>query len=175
MNYYFTFDYDDFFGVPTIEIGIDDIVYFNGEVKNKIEINSTLEPGDHELWIRHYGKKETDQNSEHDRYVELKELKFENVNLDQFEWIRLTHYGKFYPEYNLNYLQDCKKNGIELLEYISPNHYFGHNGIWKFKFQAPELSWIIRTQNPSGLHLEGTIFSSNKNVISEIKDFFGLN
>jgi hypothetical protein len=83
--------------------------------------------------------------------------------------------GKFYPEYESSYLASCRVQGLDLPEFICPNHYLGHNGVWKLNFESPELLWIIKQQNPSGMHLEDTMFSTSDHVLQEIKDFFKLN
>ena len=41
-------------------------------------------------------------------------------------------------------------------------------------FSSPELLWIIKEQNPGGINLEDTIFSTSSQTLNEIKNFFGL-
>jgi len=74
-----------------------------------------------------------------------------------------------------SYRVSCQARGVELPEFICPNHYLGHNGQWILDFKSPGLLWIIEQQNPSGMHLEDTIFATSDYVLQEIKDFFKLN
>jgi hypothetical protein len=94
--------------------------------------------------------------------------------LDQLDYCRLTHRGVFCPKYAESYIASCKESNADLPEYISPNHYLGHNGVWHLDFSSPALLWIITEQNPSGMHLEDTMFSTSSGVLNEIKDFFKL-
>ena len=174
MIYTFNFEFDNFFDVPTIEIGIDHTTYYKGVVGTAIHLDVTLETGNHQLWIKHYGKLLHQTSDTNDRHVFLKKLQFNNVDLDQLDYCPLTHRGKFYPDYEKSYIASCNENSTPVPEYIQPNHYFGHNGTWRLDYKSPELLWVIKEQNPSGIHLEDTMFSTSQNVINDVKDFFKL-
>ena len=174
MHLQINFSYNDYFRVPGIQIGIDDIVLFNGPVCLHVEFEPKLVKGTHTFWITHHSKQPHETTNEHDTHVFIKNILFDGVDIDQLEYQKLSHRGKFYPEYNTDYVKDCIMNNIELPEYFSPNHYLGHNGIWKLDFEAPAMNWIIKEQNPSGINLEDTMFSTGKNTIQEIKDLFNL-
>jgi hypothetical protein len=170
MDIDLSFSYDDFFGMPTIEVLVDDRQLYIGEVQSKLSLNTgLLDDGDHTLSIRHYGKDIHHTTETHDRHVHIDRVMFDHTDLDQLVWARLTHKGKFYPEYEPSYSQ-----GKTLPEYISPNHYLGHNGVWRLEFKVPALLWIIQEQNPSGMHLEDTIFSTTNDSIDLVKRFFKL-
>lgn len=174
MIYTINFSFDSFFGAPSIRIGINDVVLYNGAVTDTVAVEYTATPGSHELWVEHYGKKPHETTADHDKHVYIKSIFFDSINLDQLHYCPLTHQGKFYPIYEKSYIETCLDAGINLPEFIQPNHYLGHNGVWRLKFSSPENLWIIKEQNPSGVHLEDTVFSSNNNILSEIKDFFKL-
>lgn len=174
MIYTFEFDFEDFFGPPQIRIGIDDYIYYDGTVKGTIDIELNLVDGDHVLWIQHYGKDITWTTKEHDNHVLIRRISFDGVDLDQIDYRPITHRGKFYPEYESSYQESCRQRNINLPEFISPNHYLGHNGTWRLEFSTPELLWIIKQQNPSGIHLEDTIFSTGQATLERVKHFFDL-
>ncbi len=168
------FEYDDFFRRPTIAIGIDAVSLYDGEVQSSIELSYDLSPGDHEFWIRHYGKQPEETDQDHDTHVRLTRLLFDMIDLDQIDYCKLTHQARYYPDYNPDYVKTSAQQGITLPEYIVPNHYFGHNGIWRLPFSAPAMAWIITVQNPSGMNLEDTMFSSSQATLQQVKDFFKL-
>jgi alpha-N-acetylglucosamine transferase len=174
MNYTFNFKFDDFFGMPSIKIGIDGHVYYDDVVKETVTFDAIVSNGTHKLWIEHYGKLMHHANTEHDRHVFLERLLFNNIDLDQISYCPLTHRGKFYPYYEPSYIESTSQQGMVLPEFIQPNHYFGHNGRWILEYNCPELIWIIQEQNPSGVHLEDTVFSSSHNALDSIKKFFDL-
>jgi hypothetical protein len=168
------FDFDDYFGVPTIAVDIDGIKLYDGEVQEIIRSRLQLEHGRHTLSIRHYGKLPQHQNVDHDRHVRIRRVLFDNTDLDQRENHPLTWHGEFFPEYEESYRQENLKCGHTLPDKISPNHYLGHNGVWQLTFETPALLWIIHQQNPHGIHLEDTIFSTSRSVTDSVKDFFKL-
>lgn len=168
------FSYDTFFRHPTIAIGIDDQTVYADQVQETFSLDCQLANGAHTLWIRHHGKHPHETNKDHDTHVSIRKILFDGVDLDQVEYCRLTHRGRFYPVYDENYQLTCAEQGLVLPEYICPNHYLGHNGTWKLEFNTPELLWVITEQNPSGMHLEDTMFSTSADVLNEIKDFFKL-
>lgn len=168
------FDYDDFFGVPEIEVCIDNSVLYDGVVQEFIELTCSVEDGPRQLIIRHKNKNNTQVNLHNDCHVFIKKIWFDSIDLDQIDYCQLTHRGKFYPEYDADYVATCQEQGIELPEYITPNHYLGHNGAWVLDFEAPVLLWVIRQQNPGGMHLEDTIFSTSHETLESVKKFFDL-
>lgn len=164
------FSFDDYFGTPTIEVLVDSTQLYIGDVVSKLSLHAgLLSDGDHVLSIRHFGKLMHHTTNDHDRHVHIDRVMFDHTDLDQLIWARLTHRGKFYPEYEPSYAKE--KN---LPDYIAPNHYLGHNGVWQLHFQAPALLWVIQEQNPSGMHLEDTIFSTTNDSIELVKNFFKL-
>lgn len=169
------FDYNDFFAVPNIDILIDDLYLYQGHVQCQLDFEIDLAQGPHQLIIRHHGKKLQWTTQDQDHHVVVKRVCFDQIDLDQVDYCKLTHRAKFYPEYESSYQDTCQKQGIELPEFICPNHYLGHNGTWRLDFDYPALLWIITQQNPSGMHLEDTIFSTSGHVLQEVKEFFGLN
>lgn len=174
MRLQINFDFDDFFRIPTIKIGVNNTLLFNGNANEHFEFNLENVKGLHTLWIEHYGKLGHETTLHNDTHVFIKNILFDDIDLDQIDYCRLTHRGHFYPEYNTDYVKDCKINGVVLPEYICPNHYLGHNGIWKLEFEMPAMNWIIKEQNPSGMNLEDTMFSSSSQTIEEIKKLFDL-
>jgi hypothetical protein len=155
----FAFDYDDYFGTPTIKILIDQQCLYQGAVRKEILVSIELSHGPHQLIIEHFGKHAWEhQNSEHDRHIELKSISVDGVNLDHHDHHRLTHQGRWYPNYES--------------EYISPCHWLGNNGTWVLDFQAPVLNWIIKTVNPAGVSPELTLDRSTSDAVKDTLDFF---
>ncbi len=168
------FAFVDKFGCPQIAILVDDQLLYSGDVLEHISVVALLEFSQHQLKIVHSGKKVTDYDEMHDRHVLINTIKFNDIDLDQLNHCPLTHRGKFYPDYEPSYLTTCKEQDITLPEYISPNHYLGHNGTWVLDFSAPVYDWIISEQKPSGINLEDTIFSTGQDSLNEIKKFFNV-
>ena len=174
MLIHMAFAWNDFFRVPTITVGIDHIVLYNSTVQNEIELSHDLGAGPHEFWIQHHGKQAHETDQHNDTHVFLQRLLFDQIDLDQIDYCKLTHKGRYYPEYNPDYVKTCAEQQVELPEYIQPNHYFGHNGTWRLTFDAPVMNWIIEEQNPSGMNLEDTMFSSSQITLQQVKDLFNL-
>jgi len=174
MLIHMAFAWNDFFRVPTITVGIDHIVLYNSTVQNEIELSHDLGAGPHEFWIQHYGKQAHETDQHNDTHVFLQRLLFDQIDLDQIDYCKLTHKGRYYPQYNPNYVKTCAEQPVGLPEYIPPNHYFGHNGTWRLTFDAPVMNWIIEEQNPSGMNLEDTMFSSSQITLQQVKDLFNL-
>lgn len=172
LNLAFTFD--DYFRHPRVKIGIDNKILYNGPVQSSHAFDCKLPDGPHSIWITHYDKDLHETNSEHDTHINIESIVFDGVDLDQLDYCRLTHRGRFYPDYAESYRASCLESATPLPEYIQPNHYLGHNGTWYLDFHTPELLWIITEQNPSGMHLEDTMFSTSSAVLTEIKNFFKL-
>lgn len=174
MNLKINFSYNDHYGSPQIEIGIDKIGLYDGTVKENFEFNIDLENGAHELYIVHKNKNIDQTTEQHDKHVYIRSIEFDCVNLDQLHYNPLTHRGRFYPTYEESYQANQLKNAVDLPEFISPNHYLGHNGVWRLEFNTPAMVWIIQEQNPSGIVLENTIASTSDDVLADIKNFFDL-
>lgn len=168
------FAFVDKFGCPQIAILVDDQLLYSGDVLQHISVAASLEFSEHQLKIVHSGKKVNDYDETHDRHVLINKIRFNDIDLDQLEHCPLTHRGKFYPEYQSSYIETCKAQGTVLPEYISPNHYLGHNGTWILEFKSPVYDWIISEQKPSGINLEDTIFSTGQDSLNEIKKFFNV-
>ena len=174
MDIEVTFTYNDHFRRPTLAMGLDELVLYDGPVESQFVFTVDIEPGSHQFWIRHHGKQIHETNDQHDCHLFIESIKLDGVDLDQVEYCKLTHRAKFYPVYEPTYIETCVNSGIALAEYLSPNHYLGHNGTWILDFSAPALLWIITEQNPSGMHLEDTIFSTSNTVLEDVKQFFKL-
>lgn len=174
MIFTIKFDFEDFFRIPTVDIGVDDCTLYQGNVNESISVDADLSIGEHTLWIKHYNKQLYETTQDHDHHVFIKQVLFGDIDLDQLDYCKLTHRGRFYPDYEPSYIASCQDTGITLPEYIQPNHYLGHNGIWKLEFSSPELLWIIKQQNPGGMHLEDTMFSTSDTTLIEVKKFFNL-
>lgn len=168
------FEYVDKFGCPQIDILINDNILYTGDVSTELITNVDLTPGQYLLKIVHRGKNINDYDQLLDRHVLIKSISFDGIDLDQIEHCPLTHRGKFYPNYEESYVQTSLKQGITLPEYISPNHYLGHNGTWVLEFNYPVYDWIIVEQKPSGINLEDTIFSTGNDSLAAIKSFFNV-
>jgi hypothetical protein len=174
MEIQLNFDYVDKFGCPQIDVLIGDNLLYTGDVSKELNAHVELAPGQYQLKIVHKGKNVNDYDASADRHVFIKSIKFDGIDLDQIEHCPLTHRGKFYPEYEASYVQTSKDQGIVLPEYISPNHYLGHNGTWVLDFSYPVYDWIIVEQKPSGINLEDTIFSTGNDSLAAIKLFFNV-
>jgi hypothetical protein len=161
-EFLFEFDYDDYFGIPTVKIFIDQQCLYQDTVKKQIVVTTELVPGAHTLTIEHFGKHAWEhQNTEHDRHIELKSIVVDGVDLDHHEHCMLTHQGRWYPDYSL--------------ECITPCHWLGNNGTWTLNFDAPVLNWIIKTINPAGVSPEQTLDRSGNDILKDTLDFFKIN
>lgn len=169
-----SFEYVDKFGLPQIAILVDDQVLYSGNVLPTVSVTVNVESGRHHLKIVHSDKKINDYDATHDKHVVIKKIKFDGVDLDQIEHCPLTHRGRFYPVYEESYIKSSADHGTVLPEFISPNHYLGHNGTWLLEFDYPAYDWIIAEQKPSGINLEDTIFSTGEDSLKEIKLFFNV-
>lgn len=169
-----SFDYVDKFGCPQIAIVVDDQVLYSGNVLSELSVTADIKPGPHSLKIIHSDKKINDFDATHDKHVVIKKIKFDGVDLDQIEHCPLTHRGRFYPAYEESYIKSSMDQGTVLPEFISPNHYLGHNGTWVLDFDSPAYDWIIAEQKPSGINLEDTIFSTGEDSLKQIKSFFNV-
>lgn len=157
----FRFRYDDFFGVPTIRIFIDEECLYDGEVLPNCVVAKNLTDGEHNLVIEHYGKHEWQhQNETRDRHVELLSIVANGVDLDHHEHCPLTHRGHWHPNY--------QSDGI------SPCHWLGNNGNWILHFRTPVLKWIIDCANPAGVSPDETLDKSSIKSINDIKSFFNI-
>lgn len=174
MDLLIDFTFEDKFGIPMLDILVDNTVLYSGNVQSTICCSINLTHGSHQLKIVHRDKKIDDYDSECDKHIYIKKIYFNGVDLDQTHYCPLTHRGRFYPEYNLSYIQTCQQENIELPKFYSPNHYLGHNGVWVLDFTEPVYNWIIDEQKPSGINLEDTIFSTGDDSLKEIKKFFNV-
>ena len=174
MDLLIEFTYEDRFGVPVLDIIVDDNVLYSGNIQTTISCSVNINHGPHQLKIVHRDKKINDFDSTCDKHIFIKKIFFNGIDLDQTHYCQLTHRGKFYPEYNSSYVDTCLKEDIKLPEFYSPNHYLGHNGIWILDFVEPIYNWIIDEQKPSGINLEDTIFSTGNDSLNEIKKFFDV-
>lgn len=168
------FKFDATFGHPKISIMIDDTILYDGNVHNFITLETNATVGKHTFIIKHYEKHHSHYNENNDRHVYIEKILFDETDLDYVYYKKLTHRGKFFPTYEPSYVRDCKAKGIELPNYITPNHYLGHNGQWQLEFEYPCLDWIINELRPSGLNLEDTMFSTSDVTLEETKKFFNL-
>jgi len=168
------FSYNDYFGMPQSIIKVDDVILYEGNIKQEMSFDHKIDQGNHTLKIIHVGKHKSDTTVDQDKHFILEKILIDEVDIDQFEHCRLSHTGKFYPDYNLDYVRDQNLLGNMLPEYIQPNHYFGHNGTWLLNFETPALLWLIKEQNPSGVHLEDTMFKSGQLPMNNLKRFFDL-
>lgn len=168
------FSFNDHFGLPLVRIYVNDVMLYDGEIQERIELTHDIPNGEHQLIIEHHGKTIDQTTQDHDRHFILNRIRLDEINIDRFEHRKMSDRAKFYPKYEESYIRDQEQQGVNLPEFIVPNHYFGHNGKWILDFHSPVAIWVIREQNPSGIHLEDTIFRSSKDTIKDIKDFFGL-
>ena len=168
------FKYNDHFGIPQCSIKVDDEVLYQGDVKEQLVFDHKLDQGKHTMSITHYGKQNSETTVDQDKHFVLEQIVIDEVDVDQFEHCRLSHTGRFYPDYDEAYVKDQNLLGNMLPEYIQPNHYFGHNGTWVLDFETPTLLWLIKEQNPSGIHLEDTMFKTGQETMSNLRRFFDL-
>lgn len=168
------FKFDATFGFPRIAILLDNQELYRGDVHNFISVTADVSFGSHKFVIDHHEKHHSHYNEQNDRHVYIEKILFDETDLDYIEYNKITHRGRFYPDYEPSYVRDCARKGIELPEYICPNHYLGHNGQWVLDFEYPCLDWIINELRPSGLNLEDTMFSTSDTTLEETKKFFNL-
>lgn len=166
------FKIEDYFGTPQCRIIVDESApTYDGLVQPEISLSIPVTTGEHELRIVHYGKINDDHLIDNghlikDKHFELVALSLDNVALERELWE-----GAFFPVYNQDYVDDCRKNNIKLPYSICPNLYFGHNGTWKFSFFYPVYPWLIQKRSNSP-DLTNTIFTSSNEILQQAKEYF---
>ena len=165
MKLQLNFDVERRLGDPLIKVTIDDyMLLYDGVAQDCMEFDLSLDDGNHELKITHYGKTVHDHvlNSNGsiaiDKHVEIIGICLDDAPLSNELWM-----GKFFPVY-------MHKSDNEPYS-ICPNLYLGHNGTWVLGFATPALKWLIEIRRP-GPQLENTIFKTNRQVLTEIKTIF---
>jgi len=165
---------DSRLGVPQCCISLNDWQEnYIGDVKEEITVDIKVEPGNHVLNILHFGKTvhdhvlDSDGNILIDKYFTIEKIALDGMELTIDE----LREGCFYPVYDNDYVQDCAKKNIEVPNFISPNLYLGHNGIWKLHFGYPIDSWLINKRGPA-IKLDNTIFQTSDHKLERGFDFF---
>jgi len=163
------------FGNPKIRCTIDENApFYNGDSIEYIHADIQTAPGFHELVITHYNKQVGDQLLDEtgkiikDKHVEIQKIVFDDIPFLVSE-LREAH---FYPVYNPDYYFDCKKQGIDLPYYISPNLYLGHNGTWKLNFHTPFIEYIIKKRKDLALNLDNSIYQSDVQLLKNAREWF---
>lgn len=163
---------EDYFGPPMCRIIIDDSApTYDGPVLSTINLSIPVTTGEHELRIVHYGKQNQDHLLENGRIIRDKHFELLSLSLDGVALEQELRKGSFFPVYNHDYVDDCKKNNVTLPYSICPNLYFGHNGTWKLTFFYPVYPWLISQRNLSP-NLEKTIFTSSDEMLQKAKKYF---
>lgn len=169
------FSHEIEFGYPKLRCAIDENApFYDGNSQTHITADINVAPGFHELVITHYNKQAGDQLIDSqgkivkDKYVQIENIKIDNIAF-RIEELREGH---FYPVYNLDYVNDCKKQGIILPYSISPNLYLGHNGTWKLNFYTPFIDYIIKKRQEHSINLDNTIFQSDTELLARAKAWF---
>jgi len=174
MKIKFQFKIERRLGDPTIRILVDEhMSSFEGACPDELELDLPLAPGDHELRITHYGK----QPEHHvygdageiliDRSVEILAIEFDTVPLREILWE-----GAFFPVYLPEYVEDQRKQGIEVPYSITPNLYLGHNGTWRLKFIYPAVDWLIEKRKHTFNRPVGAAFQTSEEMLQKTKEFF---
>jgi hypothetical protein len=161
-------------GDPIIKILIDDyLILYDGIAPNSIDKEFDIADGEHELKIVHSGKSDEDHLYNSDGTIKVDKFVYiDNIVIDSIKLLENElHEGKFWPVYSLSYIDTMIKKQTELPQFIQPNLYLGHNGIWVYKFFSPFTDWIIQKRN-NGPKLENTIFKSSSQLLEDAKSFF---
>lgn len=174
MNIKLQFEVERRLGNPQISIIIDDnMPAYNGPCQDYHELNVAVIPGSHDLRIIHSGKTVEDHVYDNsgiliiDKHVKIKSIIFDEVVLEEELWD-----GEFYPVYNLDYLDDCAKNNINVPYSLKPNLYLGHNGTWTLKFDFPSTDWLIKIRNNRILKVSDPDFLTREQDLNIAKEFF---
>ena len=135
---------------PSIKICIDDMILFDGQVINDVDlsINKDLLDGTHTLTIEHYGKSFGENGvwnttSSSDRYIEIKDIKFDHVSIREF-W----HAGSIKNQFNPRQLRDYANNNEDppWQEEVKSGYdkvRLSFNGQYQIEFYTPEYDWLI--------------------------------
>ncbi len=79
-EFVFEFDYDDYFGIPTVKIGIDQQCLYQDTVKKQIVVVTELLPGTHTLTIEHFGKHAWEHQKQIDSTIRVYETEVKQVD-----------------------------------------------------------------------------------------------
>lgn len=91
------------------------------------------------LSVEHYGKTPSD----HDVTDNLDTaVVVERIVLNGLESRRFIWQGLYTPKYDSDYVEDLKRNGVELEPVLKNCNYLGWNGVWSLEFTAPVFTWV---------------------------------
>lgn len=118
-------------GWPQIRVRLNNKIIEDCCVNNKLDISVAVETPtkDYTLCIERYGKTETNFVFENDKIVkdqivELTSIKVDGITIPNFIISEHTEFR----------FDDQLHKG---------SCYFSPNGVWKFKFQAPVVTWLL--------------------------------
>ena len=180
MNIKLQFKVERRLGSPLLRIQIDDNPpAYQGECLDTYDIDIPVSAEYHELRLTHYRKHYRDHTYNDkkeiviDKSFELISIRLDDILLS----INEKSQGKFYPVYEQKYINDMKKQGITLPEYISPNLYFGHNGSWCLYFEYPVIDWLIKLRSNTFLSYLADdskyhTYSTSTKFLKEMKEYF---
>lgn len=96
------------------------------------------------LSVEHWGKTSDDHNlmEDLDTAVIVDRIVLNGIESPRFIW-----QGLYTPHYDVDYIEDCKRRGVELEPVLKNCNYLGWNGTWKLEFSAPVFTWIHKIEN----------------------------
>lgn len=131
---------------PTVKVSL------NGQVKDvtvdkdmTVSFVTEAQQGDlFTLSIEHYGKIPDDHDTINnlDTAVIVDRITLNGIDSRRFVWE-----GIYEPQYDESYVEEYRRNGIELQSKIRYCNYLGWNGVWSMQFTAPVFTWIHNLEN----------------------------
>lgn len=131
---------------PTVRVSLDN------EVKNLVLSEDTMVSFVKEahkddvlvLKVEHWGKTPSDHNlvENVDTAVIIDRIVLNGLESPRFVW-----QGQYTPQYDVDYVKECKNLGIELEPVLKNSNYLGWNGVWCLEFTAPVFAWVHRLEN----------------------------
>lgn len=91
------------------------------------------------LTVEHWGKTANDHDvvNNLDTAVVVDRIVLNSIESRRFIW-----QGLYTPQYDPSYVEDLRRNGVELEPVLKNCNYLGWNGTWTLEFTAPVYTWI---------------------------------
>lgn len=131
---------------PTIKVSLNDQVK-DVTVDREMTVSFVAEAqqGDQfTLSVEHYGKVPDDHDVTNnlDTAVVVDRITLNGIDSRRFVWE-----GIYEPQYDPGYVEEYRRNGMELQRQVRHCNYLGWNGVWSMQFTAPVFTWIHNLEN----------------------------
>lgn len=118
-------------GSPNVRISVNNDILYEGVVGPSYQFDINPEDSN-TLVVEHYGKTDADTLVENGGIVADKNFTLEKIVIDEYDIEELIWDSVFVDAHN-NTIPGCL--------------FFGPNGAFKLKFEAPVLKWMLKTRH----------------------------